>query len=420
MNIAFVNNRYQLGGAETVMQQLWRGATRRGHAARIFLGEAGEPGLPAQAEDLFPRWRQRLLHSRLHGLTRHFIHPRAETDRALVALGRGRHDVVHVHNFHGLYASIGALAGLAARAPVVWTFHRFWGATGGCDHPGGCARYLTGCGECPRVDEWPICGVDNTASQFAEKSRLLRPAALTIVAPSQHLARMVRGSPLGERWRVEVIPNGIDAAEFAPADPARRADRAVFGLSPWKTVVAVVNRSFTDPLKGGDILARAVARLDFSRAQVALVGGGAEPLLRSLPPGADVVSLGYVRSRVRLAALLKTSDLFLYASPRENFPCATLEAMAAGCCVVSTPTDGVLEQIEDGTDGLLAGDFTAENLAWSANRAIADPGLVRTMGAAARARAIRDFGEDRMVDRHLALYAETIAARRERQRRHAP
>ncbi len=391
------------------MHQLALGCTRRGYENEIFVGEYSDRQLPPTTKYLFPRWMQRLFHSRFHRFTRRWFDPRTQVNHAFVNLARRDFDLVHLHSFHGIYASIGSLAELSRRIPVIWTFHRFWGVTGGCDHPGGCTRYLDSCGECPRVHEWPICGVDNTRQQLAEKKRLLAPAPLTIVAPSRHLARVVRRSPVGATWNVEVIPNGVDANLFRPGDPARKIGREKFGLSLEKSVVVVVNRSFSDPVKGGDILADAITGLDFSRAQVVLVGGDIDQLRPRLPREADIVELGYINDRPRLAELLRVSDLFLYASPRENFPCATLEAMSAGCCIVSTPTDGVLEQIQDGAEGIFSIDFTGANLARAANQVLAQPDSMRRLGVSARERVMREFTEDVMVGRHLQLYARMCA-----------
>src|SRR5690606_13631238 len=100
--------------------------------------------------------------------------------------------IVHIHSFHGKYASMESLAYLALQKPVVWTFHRFWGVTGGCDHPGHCNKYLAQCGNCPRVTEFPMRGVDDTRIQLSKKIKLLRPLPLQIVSPSLHLSARVK------------------------------------------------------------------------------------------------------------------------------------------------------------------------------------------------------------------------------------
>jgi len=410
MKIAFVNNRYQLGGAETVMNQLWLTGRQKGHAGEIYLGENLEKKLPAHVHFLYPAWLNRLWHSRLNRFVRRLAPHSRIRDQRLIALARQGHDLVHLHNFHGLYASTAALASLAHSVPLIWTFHRFWGVTGGCDHPGECLRYLDACGACPRLNEWPISGHDNTSAELAEKMRLLGAAPIVVVSPSRHLAEVVKRSRVGRSWRVEVIANGVNPDEFKPVPiTARHNLRRSLGLDPHKQLVVIVNRSFADPLKGGDILAAAISRLDFSRTQVALVGGETKSLLHHLPPTADVVALGYITKRTSLASLLALAEVFLYASPRENFPCATLEAMSAGCCVVSTPTDGVLEQIEHRREGVFSADFSGAALAEAANNVLSSPERLAKMGRAARLRVMREFTEAAMAESYFALYAQVVA-----------
>jgi len=67
--------------------------------------------------------------------------------------------------------------------------------------------------------------------------------------------------------------------------------------------------------------------------------------------------------------------------------------MTAGSCVVATPTGGVVEQIEHGVSGLLAAEISGPALSAVLLRALHDSELPRHIGAAARARAVRDFDE---------------------------
>jgi len=85
-----------------------------------------------------------------------------------------------------------------------------------------------------------------------------------------------------------------------------------------------------------------------------------------------------------------------------------LEAMASTCCVVATPTGGVVEQIEDRRSGLLASAISGEALGVALREALADWALMRETGAAARERVIREFSADRMLRRYLELYREVL------------
>jgi glycosyltransferase involved in cell wall biosynthesis len=407
LDVAFVNNQNQHGGAETVMAQLHTGLLAAGHRSTVYVDECDPRVLLPHTQRLCPAWLNRLDRSRLHGIVRRLDARPRWTDRRFRALARSRHEIVHIHNFHGIYATPESLAMLAREKPVVWTFHRFWGITGGCDHPGDCEKYNTACGDCPLVHEWPICGVDNTTAELARKERVLGPAPICVIAPSRHLARRVSESRVGRRWRVEHIPNGVNPDAFRGTRKHDADFRRALGLTPGRVSVLVANRSFQEPLKGFPIIEAALGGLPDIGLQVVLVGEGAERAAAALPAHHVPVACGYVTARERLAEIYEAADVMLYASPRENFPCVVLEAMAAECAVVSTPTDGVLEQVEDGRTGWLAEDFSPVALARTLARAVADGAAgLRDAGRRARARVCTEFSEERMIEAHLRLYRE--------------
>jgi glycosyltransferase involved in cell wall biosynthesis len=408
LDVAYINNNLQLGGAETVLQQLHGGLLARGQRSAIYVDENDAHTTASNVHTFVPRIVDRLYHTRLHDVLQSTIPRRKLTDRAFRRLAFSPHQIVHIHNFHGTYASIESLATLARAKPVVWTFHRFWGITGGCDHPGGCEKFLDHCGDCPLVDEWPICGTDKTAEQLALKKKFLADAPLCIVAPSRHLAEKVRASPVGRRWKTVQIPNGVDVEKFECARKNDASFRRALGLKPEATVILVVNRNFQEPLKGFGTILGALLNIDPRNLQIVLAGGSADWAAARLAEKFDCVSAGYIYSRERLAEFYEAADIFLYASPRENFPCVILEAMAAQCCVVSTPTDGVLEQIENGRSGLLAESFAGESLGAALRTALASSETRRNLGAAARARVKEFFSEQRMIDAHMELYTELL------------
>jgi len=124
--------------------------------------------------------------------------------------------------------------------------------------------------------------------------------------------------------------------------------------------------------------------------------------------GLQCQDAGYVEDRDELAKLYAAADIFLFASPAENFPCVILEAMASGCCVVATPTGGVVEQIEHGCSGLLARSISSETLGIELQIALASRELRLRLGSAARERVWCEFSESLMIERHLELYREII------------
>jgi glycosyltransferase involved in cell wall biosynthesis len=410
MRIAYVNNHYQLGGAETVVRQLHEGALAAGHDSRLHVSDGRDWPRARGLRPLYPRLLARLDHSRLRPLVARLAPRQRWTDRAFRALARGDADLVHVHSFHGLYASIQSFAALARAKPLLWTFHRFWGITGGCDHPFACTRYQEGCGACPQVGRFAVGPVDSTAEEWSRKQRVLAPLPLRIVSPSHHLARRVRESTLGHAWTVDVIPNGVDPAAFRGTRKGEPGLRRELGLAPDKTVALFVCRDFRDPIKGFPVLERALASRPWPGLQLALAGGDSAWAAARLAGRLEIADLGYLRDRARLARLYESADLFLYASDGENFPCVVLEAMASECLVVTTPVDGVTEQVEDNVSGLVAADLGGDALAARLAAALGlPPATRRALGAAARRRVETEFSEQGMIDAHLALYVRLVA-----------
>ena len=394
MKILHVNNQFRLGGAETVVHQLLRGFP----SARLAVADGKT--FPPDVQTLYPRVFARLFHSRLHDLVERLVPRDRWTDRAFRRLADGPHDIIHIHNFHGRYATLESLAHVARRKPVVWTFHALWGITGGCDHPRDCRRYLDACGACPQLGRWPLGPHDDTASQLAAKLAQLADLPLHIVAPSRWLADAVRESRVGRRWKIHHIPNAVDAGFVRGNAPSHRP-----------SAILIVNRNFADEQKGFPILRAALDALpqDTPRPRLILVGENSDMAAKQLSHWV-CESFGYIADPAALAGLHDRADIFLFASPAENFPCVVLEAMASGACVVATPTGGVVEQIEDGVSGLLARDISGPALAEALARALGDSALRSRLGIAARERVMREFTEDVFIERHRELYEEVLRA----------
>ena len=102
--------------------------------------------------------------------------------------------------------------------------------------------------------------------------------------------------------------------------------------------------------------------------------------------------------------ILRNAKVMLMTSRWEGFPMCALEAQALGVPIVSTPTDGLAELIEDGKDG-----FLSENDQILVERVLAvvsEPALYASMSAIARDRAVRINNRERCAD-----YVKTVYSR---------
>lgn len=408
LRIAYVNNHYQLGGAETVVRQLHEGIQARGLESSISVSEGHSWPRDKRISPLYPRVLARLDHTRLRFIVQRFFPKERWTDQAFRKLAASSADIIHVHSFHGVYATLESLAYLVKAKPVVWTFHRFWGITGGCDHPFECRKYLDGCGGCPQLGRFPLGLDDTTNKEWRRKMATLAEAPLTIIAPSLHLAEKVRQSPIGRQWNTVVINNGVEPRDFSGTRKQEPEFRRSLGLSENKTTAIFTNRDFKDPIKGFPTIVKALRGINPDKLQLILAGGSSAWARGQLPKELDVVDLGYVGDRERLADYYEASDLFLYASDGENFPCAVLEAMSCECCVVTTPVDGVTEQVVHNESGIVASDNNAQELKLALESVLDEPKKRRQIGARARATVMHQFTETGMIEAHLDLYHKMI------------
>jgi glycosyltransferase involved in cell wall biosynthesis len=101
------------------------------------------------------------------------------------------------------------------------------------------------------------------------------------------------------------------------------------------------------------------------------------------------VDLAGVVDPPELSRRYAAARVLLTASRYEGRPIAVTEAMASGVPVCGFDVAGVRELVRHNTDGLLARDGDADDLAASLRDLASDPDLATAMGHAARGRAMR-------------------------------
>ena len=99
---------------------------------------------------------------------------------------------------------------------------------------------------------------------------------------------------------------------------------------------------------------------------------------------------------------LDAADVFFHPSVSEGFCNAVLEAQAMGLPIVTTDAEGLPENIEHGTTGLVAPRRDPHALADALEALATDPDLRRSMGEAGPRRVAAHFG----WDDHLARWEE--------------
>lgn len=351
------------GGGATAARVLAEALVRTGH--EVDLLTAGMPGLPAEETVGGVRvlrvagWRRRR-HYSTSAEQASFLLPMLRRGLALAA--DGRYDLIHAH-FVVPTGTVARWIGRQHQLPYVVTAH-------GSDVPG------------------------YNPDRFASLHRLIAPAwravvadAAAVTSPSAFVRTLIqRRAPLP----VELIPNPHDAQAPA-ARPKRQRVLAAARL---------VQR------KGIQHLIAALAGLG-QEAECVIAGDG--PLRPELEAAARAQGLaieftGFL-SREALAELYASASIFVLPSLQENFPMVLLEAMSAGCAVITTDHPGCVEVVGGAALIVPAGDSAA--LGGAIRTLLADPARLAALQQAGRERASR-FASARVAALFTRLFERCL------------
>lgn len=233
--------------------------------------------------------------------------------------------------------------------------------------------------------------------------RTLRRAQAIIVSDPI----LVRTTPLLQEFagKCHAVPFGVDIDKYTgPGDPAGQVnERGRLVLACGRLV----------PYKGFDVLVRAAVGHSFD---VWIVGEGRERdrlarLIDELGVRDRVHLLGQVPDG-ELAKLMTLADVFVLPSVTnaETFGIAQLEAMAAGRPVVNTALGTAVPRVaRDGKEAITVPPGDPDRLGAAIAKLIADPGLRRRMGAAARRRAVTVYPTEAFRTGIEAVYRRAVA-----------
>lgn len=111
-----------------------------------------------------------------------------------------------------------------------------------------------------------------------------------------------------------------------------------------------------------------------------------------------------------LIMLYSSASVFLLPTRMEGWGIAIMEAMAAGCPVVSSPVGGVTELIADEENGLLVPVGDVAGIASAVERLL-DDGRLRERLCASAKRTIAQYTWESAAEKTLQLYEQMIAKR---------
>lgn len=247
--------------------------------------------------------------------------------------------------------------------------------------------------------ELPQAFADAGAAHAAALHWALRAARLVVVLSREEESAYRRFAP---QARLQRIPNAIDVRALAQAPRSPRRDGAlelvyVGRLIRAKGLFEVV-QALAALRDEGRLLHLRIAGDGPDRAELlaAIARAGLEDRVRWLGP-----VFGDAKARLWLDA-----DVFAFPTWHpEGLPYAVLEAMAAGCALLTCAVGAIPDLIDDGRNGLLVAPRDAQATTRALRRLHDDRALVAALGARARERALAHYDLPTLAAAFAAAYA---------------
>ncbi len=214
---------------------------------------------------------------------------------------------------------------------------------------------------------------------------------------------------LNPKDRVSAIRTGIDVERFAPP-PDRDAAVSAIGLDPSRLVVGWMGRM--EPQKAPLDYVKALQTVVAKHPDVQFVFAGEGRLKDEV---AQAIAAAGLSEQVKIlpwqddpAKTLKAFDVFALSSLWEGLPLTLLEAMASGCCPVSTDVDGCTDAVVDGETGRVVSAGDPDVFAAALDQILTDKALRETFAKGSRDRAVALFDKRMMVRNWMSLIDKLI------------
>lgn len=315
---------------------------------------------------------------------------------------RSPYDLIHLHWINNGFIKLENLQWV--KAPVIWTLHDMWPLTGGCHYSGECDKHYEHCGSCPLLVS--SNKYDLSFYNFYRKKRIFENKKITIITPSNWLAEEARRSPIFNKSRIEVIPNGLDTGIYKPIKKIEA--REIINLPLDKKLILFGAISATaDKRKGYDILVSAIKKLVKDRKDVEVVIFGSSKPKNEIDFGCKVHYLGTIQDDITLSLIYSAADVMCVPSKQEAFGQTATESMACGTPVVAFDITGLKDIIDHKVNGYLAKPYSVEDftegLAW-----ILETNFYDKLVNSGRKKIVEQFDIKLISNRHIKLYKDVI------------
>lgn len=229
---------------------------------------------------------------------------------------------------------------------------------------------------------------------------------VTLTESAMHVTLAHKLSP---RDRISVIRTGVDIEKFSPAVDRDAAVRAL-GLDPARPVVGWMGRLEPQKAPMDYVETIKIVAARHPDVQFVMAGDGRlrDDAIKALEAAKLTDRVTMLQWQDDPAKTLQGFDVYALSSLWEGLPITLLEAMASGCCCVSTDVDGCTDAIDDGVTGILVKSGDPALLAEALDKVLSDTELQKTYAQQSRLRATTLFDKRTMVANWIALMNKLV------------
>jgi len=242
---------------------------------------------------------------------------------------------------------------------------------------------------------------------YGVAERALSVATDRVIATSRDELGLARALGIPER-KITVVENGIAIRSNTDLEHDRAAARAVLGVGPDERVVAFVGRLVPQKAPVVAVETFRQIRRQHPTTHLVLMGDGPEAPAVSAALAKDGLASDVRWLRGAVARdLLPGADVVLVTSHYEGLSYVMLEALDAGCAIVTTPVGGARDCVVEDGNGAIVPSPLPDVLAAAVGQWLDSSDRLAEARTISRERA-HHFALERMVDRLVTLYHRAI------------
>lgn len=238
-------------------------------------------------------------------------------------------NVVHYHLVHNTKLNLNQMVELCNKKPSILSIHDPWNFTGRCVHPENCNKWLSGCKDCPNLNNLFPLIEDNCYSLWKLKEKVYKKLDADIVVSTPFILDMLKRSPLTKHFKhVHLIPFGIDLNKFSNNISKIEARKE---LDIRKNDIVLFFRAQKE-LKGTNYIIEAMKELSIDK-NITLLSCGEINLMNELKGKYTIIDLSFIDDD-KMVVAYNACDIFLMPSIGESFGLMAIEAMACSRPVI--------------------------------------------------------------------------------------